>query len=84
MTVWIAAVALAAGYGLGRWRPWMRLGDWADWQLRFHLGRWSSRPRQTALFTLLLLTDPVRTVHAWRRRNDPPASRSEPLRFDSD
>ncbi|MFD5031684.1 hypothetical protein ACFWM0_14900 [Streptomyces sp. NPDC058405] len=73
MTAWIAAVAvLAAGYGLGRWRPWMRLGDWADWQLRFHLDRWTSRPRQAVLFGLLLATDPVRTVRAWRHRHDPP------------
>lgn len=70
-----ALAALAAGYSLGRWRPWLRLGDWADWadwQVRFHLDRWSSRPRQAVLFGLLLATDPARTVHAWRHRADPP------------
>ncbi|MFJ2110569.1 hypothetical protein ACIOEX_01350 [Streptomyces sp. NPDC087850] len=67
-----AVAALAAGYGLGRWRPWVRLGDWADWQLRFYLDRWASRPRQAVLFGLLLATDPARTVHAWRHRADPP------------
>jgi hypothetical protein len=30
-----AAAALAAGYLLGRLRPWQRLGDWAPDQVRF-------------------------------------------------
>lgn len=30
-----AAAALAAGYLLGRLRPWRRLGDWATDQVRF-------------------------------------------------
>ncbi|CAM5263301.1 hypothetical protein [Streptomyces badius] len=80
----LAAVlaALAAGYGLGRYRPWMRLGDWANWQLRFHLTRWNrTRPRQAALFALLLVTDPVNTVRAWRHRNDPPTPPSPPVRL---
>jgi hypothetical protein len=34
-----AAVALAAGYLLGRLRPWQRLGDWAADQVRF-TGPW--------------------------------------------
>jgi hypothetical protein len=82
-----AAAALglfAAGYALGRIRPWDRLADWADWQLRFHLNRWTSRPRQAALFALLLLTDPIRTIYAWRHRNDPPPLRSPALTFDPD
>ncbi|MFE7451959.1 hypothetical protein [Streptomyces griseus] len=29
MTALALAVALAAGYLLGRWRPWQRLGNWA-------------------------------------------------------
>ncbi|MET9056181.1 hypothetical protein ABZW50_34155 [Streptomyces bacillaris] len=77
----LAAVlaALATGYGLGRWRPWMRLGDWANWQLRFHLNRWDrNRPRLTSLFVLLLATDPANTVRAWRHRNDPPARTRAP------
>ncbi|MFI9012618.1 hypothetical protein ACIGZI_01130 [Streptomyces griseus] len=80
----LAAVlaALAAGYGLGRYRPWMRLGDWANWQLRFHLARWDrTRLRLTTLFVLLLVTDPTATVRAWRRRNDPPAARGPALTF---
>ncbi|WP_199783242.1 hypothetical protein [Streptomyces alboniger] len=34
-----AAVALVAGYLLGRLRPWQRLGDWAADQVRF-TGAW--------------------------------------------
>ncbi|MFD9047844.1 hypothetical protein [Streptomyces zaomyceticus] len=33
------AVAIAAGYLLGRLRPWRRLGDWAVEQIRF-TGPW--------------------------------------------
>ncbi|WP_098007891.1 hypothetical protein [Streptomyces sp. sk226] len=77
-----ALAALAAGYGLGRWQPWMRLGDWANWQLRFHLGRWNTtRPRQAVLFVLLLATDPINTVQAWRHRKDPPPPKSPPVRL---
>ncbi|MFD8899835.1 hypothetical protein [Streptomyces ardesiacus] len=72
---------LAAGYALGRYRPYQRLGDWADWQLRFHLDRWTSRPRQAVLFGLLLVTDPVHTINAWRHRNDPPPRRSPAVRI---
>lgn len=63
--------ALIVGYVGGRTRPYNRLADWADWQVRFRLDRWTTRPRLLALFTLLLITDPVRTLSAWRRRNDP-------------
>ncbi|MGW1468471.1 hypothetical protein ACWCPT_29515 [Streptomyces sp. NPDC002308] len=77
--VLIAAVALAAGYGLGRWRPWLRLGDWANWELRFHLDRWNgTRPRQAALVVLLLATDPVGTIRTWRHRHDPPPPPAPP------
>ncbi|MFD5900981.1 hypothetical protein ACFWHG_05715 [Streptomyces microflavus] len=77
----LAAVlaALVAGYGLGRYRPWMHLGDWANWQLRFHLARWDqTRLRLTTLFVLLLATDPVNTIRAWRHRNDLPARTRAP------
>lgn len=80
----LAAVlaALVAGYGFGRWQPWMRLGDWTAWQLRFHLHKWDrTRPRLTALFVLLLATDPVRAVRAWRHRHDPPPARGPALTF---
>ncbi|QKW31531.1 hypothetical protein HUT11_35580 (plasmid) [Streptomyces seoulensis] len=67
---------LAAGYGLGRLQPYARLAHWANWQLRFHLDRWTSKPRQAVLLALLLVTDPVNTVYAWRHRHDPPPRRS--------
>ena len=81
MTALAVLAALAAGYGLGRYRPWLRLGDWANWQVRFRLARWNSRPREAALFALLLATAPVRTVRAWRHRNDPPPPRSPAVRI---
>jgi hypothetical protein len=77
------AALLAGGYALGRARPYTRLADWTNWQLRFHLDRWTSRPRQAALFSLLLLTDPVRTVAAWRHRKDPEPERAPALKFRS-
>jgi hypothetical protein len=43
-----------------------------NWELRFHLNRWDSRPRQAVLFALLLITDPINTISAWRHRKDPP------------
>ncbi|MER5715758.1 hypothetical protein [Streptomyces sp. NPDC002132] len=80
--IWLAVIAaLAVGYLLGRTRPYTRLADWTNWQLRFHLDRWTSRPRQVVLFALLLLTDPVNTVHGWRHRHDPPPPRSPAVTF---
>lgn len=80
--IWFAIVAaLAVGYLLGRARPYVRLADWANWQLRFRLDRWTSRPRQAVLFTLLLLTDPAPTIRAWRRRNDPTKRRGPAVEF---
>ncbi|MEW2393150.1 hypothetical protein AB0933_32795 [Streptomyces venezuelae] len=85
MTPFVIGLALlAAGYALGRFRPYARLADWANWQVRFHLGRWSSRPRQAVLFTLLLISDPTHTVDAWRHRRDPRPSRSPAVQFDPD
>lgn len=66
----VIAGALAAGYGIGRGRPWQRLGDWAEWQLRLHADRWATVPRQIALVALLLLTDPAHLIRAWRHRQD--------------
>ncbi|MFI8301375.1 hypothetical protein ACIGCZ_36305 [Streptomyces nigra] len=39
VVVTVAVVALAAGYLLGRLRPWQCLGDWAADQVR-HAGAW--------------------------------------------
>ncbi|MGX9921766.1 hypothetical protein ACWIG4_18150 [Streptomyces sp. NPDC002248] len=75
MTAALLLAALVAGYGLGRWRPWMRFGDWANWEMRFHLDRYTTRPRQALLFAALLATDTRETVRAWRHRHDPPPPR---------
>ncbi|MEV8335658.1 hypothetical protein [Streptomyces niveus] len=75
MTPTLIVVALAVGYGLGRWQPYDRLSAWVNWQLRFRADRWASRPRQAVLLGLLLVTDPVHTARAWRHRNDPPTLR---------
>ncbi|MGF0163115.1 hypothetical protein ACQRET_03600 [Streptomyces koyangensis] len=74
-TVYLLA-ALLAGYGLGRWQPYTRLGDWVAWEVHLHIDRWTTRPRQLVLAALLLITDPRRTLRAWRHRHDPPPPRS--------
>ncbi|RSS37117.1 hypothetical protein [Streptomyces sp. WAC08241] len=52
-------VALAAGYLLGRVRPWRRLGDWAVGEFRF-TGPWvlGGRGRQAVVILAHLLTSP--------------------------
>ncbi|MFE8940922.1 hypothetical protein ACFYNX_25990 [Streptomyces sp. NPDC007872] len=60
MGVGVAVVgALAAGYLLGRVRPWRRLGDWAVEEFRF-TGPWvlGGRSRQAVLILAYLLTEP--------------------------
>ncbi|MFI0772833.1 hypothetical protein ACH4TQ_49600 [Streptomyces sp. NPDC021218] len=39
-TTVVAVLALLTGYGAGRVRPWRRLGDWAQDQVRF-AGPWA-------------------------------------------
>lgn len=82
MAIVLAVVfLLAVGYVAGRVQPYVWLADWTNDQLRFHINRWVSRPRQIVLFTLLLLTDTRRTVHAWRHRKDPRPERAPALKF---
>ncbi|MCX4799875.1 hypothetical protein OG497_39225 [Streptomyces sp. NBC_01242] len=59
-----AVVALAAGYLLGRLRPWRRLGDWAADQVRF-TGAWvrGGAGRQAVVVLVHVVTAP-RT--SWR------------------
>ncbi|MFD7541279.1 MULTISPECIES: hypothetical protein [unclassified Streptomyces] len=71
MLALVALNILAAGYLLGRLRPYVRLADWTNWQLTCHRDRWLTRPRQVALLGLLLLTDPVNTISAWRNSQEP-------------
>lgn len=59
LTVPAIVAALALGYALGRVRPWLQLGDWAEEQVRFHPARWvGSRWREAVLFTALAATQP--------------------------
>ncbi|MEU5608418.1 hypothetical protein AB0H03_06620 [Streptomyces sparsogenes] len=81
-----AAVLLAAGYALGRWRPGRRASDWANWQ-RY---KRPAGPRWWAVWAVLsvenigwLIAHPIKGARAWRHRNDPPPPRSAPLRFRS-
>nr|WSX48867.1 hypothetical protein OG409_07855 [Streptomyces sp. NBC_00974] len=77
MSALLLAVAVVAGYLVGRARPARRISDWAAWQ---------SRPagvRFAAVYTIRsvenigwLITHPVKGLHAWRTRNDPPPPRS--------
>lgn len=75
------AFLLAVGYLAGRIQPYAWLADWTNDQLRFHLDRWASRPRQAVLFALLLATDTRRTLHAWRHRKDPEPERAPAITF---
>ncbi|MDW8804330.1 hypothetical protein P1P68_05875 [Streptomyces scabiei] len=67
MTTAAIAAALALGYALGRVRPWLRLDDWADEQVRSHPQRWiGTRWREAALFAALAATQPRRAFGALR------------------
>jgi hypothetical protein len=78
MTILAITAALALGYFLGRVRPWLQLGDWAEDQVRLHPGRWvGSRWREAVLFTTLMATQPspafdaLREVRRTRRERTP-------------
>ena len=62
-----AAAALAAGYLLGRLRPWQRLGDWAADQVRF-TGAWvrGSAGRQAVVVLAHAVTAPRTSWHIMR------------------
>jgi hypothetical protein len=76
-----AILLLAVGYLAGRIRPYVRLAEWTNWQLRFHTDQWATKPRMACLLALLLLTDPVNTVRVWLRRKDAPEPKAAPLEF---
>lgn len=83
----VGAALIAAGYGIGRYRPARRTTDWAHWH------RYGTRPaglRYAAVWTVLsaenlgwLIAHPVKGARAWQHRNDPPP-KADPLRFDPD
>ena len=77
---WLYVVALAVGYLLGRARLGHRASQWAAWQ---SVGTRPTGLRFAAMWTVLsaenigwLLAHPVKSVHAWKHRNDPPPPRS--------
>ncbi|MBK3646324.1 hypothetical protein [Streptomyces sp. MBT33] len=72
-----AAAALAAGYLLGRLRPWQRLGDWAADQVRF-TGTWvrGGAGRQAVVVLAHAVTAP-RT--SWRIMRAPAADTPVPV-----
>ncbi|MER5816838.1 hypothetical protein [Streptomyces californicus] len=65
MTALAVLVALAAGYGLGRWQPWRRVSDWADYRMRDD-GRWWTAPALHAV--LFVATHPHGSLNAYRTR----------------
>ncbi|WP_435271327.1 hypothetical protein [Streptomyces sp. 1222.5] len=62
-----AAAALAAGYLLGRLRPWQRLSDWAADQVRF-TGTWvrGGAGRQAVVALAHAVTAPRTSWHILR------------------
>ncbi|MFJ9427973.1 hypothetical protein [Streptomyces sp. NPDC101249] len=78
-----AVLAAAAGYAAGRLRPWVRLGEWANWQLRFDLARWDTRPRSAVLAAALIVTDPRGMRDAYRNRRRDPEPAPAPVRVRS-
>lgn len=78
-------VALA-GYALGRLQPGRRASDWAHWLMvgtpatRREWRWWAAQPVFAVEIMWLLTCHPVRTVHAWRHRKDPPPPLGPPVR----
>jgi hypothetical protein len=86
--VWLLyAAVLAAGYGIGHYRPGHRASQWAAWQSvgkrpERHSARW------WAVWTVLsaenigwLIAHPVQGWNAWQHRNDPPPPRSPAMKI---
>ncbi|MGY4966649.1 hypothetical protein [Streptomyces sp. 900105245] len=73
----IAAAALAAGYLLGRLRPWRRAGDWAADQA-LHAGTWvrGGAGRQAVVVLVHAVTAP-RT--SWRIMRTPATDAPVPV-----
>jgi hypothetical protein len=69
-TFTILAVFMA-GYGVGRYRPWARLGRWADRQTRDD-GRWWLNENRLAA-AAFVATCPRGSLYAWRHRHNLPA-----------
>ncbi|WP_329156430.1 hypothetical protein OIU91_43130 (plasmid) [Streptomyces sp. NBC_01456] len=72
-----AAAVLAAGYLLGRLRPWRRAGDWAAGQVRF-TGTWvrGGSVRQAVVVLVHVVTAPRAS---WRIMRAPAADTPVPV-----
>ncbi|QGZ53327.1 hypothetical protein GPZ77_34420 (plasmid) [Streptomyces sp. QHH-9511] len=81
-TVLAAGAALAAGYVLGRIRPWDRLDTWV-WRRFTFMGDWTkSKPQLVITIAAHILVRPRVSYDIWRRRNEPPKPvRAPALRF---
>ncbi|WP_329126121.1 hypothetical protein [Streptomyces sp. NBC_01353] len=79
-----AAAALAAGYVLGRIRPWDRLDTWV-WRRLTFMGDWTkSTPQQVITIAAHVLVRPRISYDIWRRRNEPrPPDPSPAIQFRS-
>ncbi|MFD6879996.1 MULTISPECIES: hypothetical protein [unclassified Streptomyces] len=73
----ISAAAPAAGYLLGRLRPWRQAGDWAADQVR-HAGTWvrGGAGRQAVAVLVHVVTAPGTS---WRIMHTPAADTSVPV-----
>lgn len=69
MTALAIALAAAAGYLLGRTRPWRRLYWWADVRIPDSGHWWHAPPHAAAAWWA---TAPRGALHAWRHRTDTP------------
>lgn len=84
----LAALALAAGYGIGRLQPARRACEWANWA---KYGATRRGPHWWAIYAVLsaenltwLALHPVKGFHAWKRRNDPPPPLAPAPKFNPD
>ncbi|MFD7980240.1 hypothetical protein [Streptomyces sp. NPDC059071] len=83
LTAALYAAVLAAGYVLGRVRPWGRLDTWV-WRRFAFMGSWTqSKPQICLTIAAHVLVRPRRSYKIWRRRNDPPEPRSPAPQFSS-
>ncbi|MEU1078182.1 hypothetical protein ABZ404_36955 [Streptomyces sp. NPDC005878] len=78
MPVALTLAALAAGYLLGRTRPWDHLDTWVWRRIAFG-GTWTQSRWQTYLtFAVHTVVRPRKTWNAWRHRHDAPKERPAP------
>lgn len=87
LAVLSAAVALVAGYVLGRARLGHRASDWAHWLMcartvptKREWRWWAAQPVFAVEIAYLIATRPRATWRAWTTRNAPPAPLGPPVR----